>query len=141
MVENPESQYEGTNAENFSASKNDLKPDTEEILRRQGPEFEPTPENITERQQSTGQGTSQLSVDPTADPVGKTDDANTQQKNDTELAQELEKLKQDDEAYTKQRLSELRDELQQFQPNNEEPNQQNSSEVDQEEEHSQGIGQ
>ena len=133
MVENPESQYEGANAENFSASKNDLKPDAEEILRRKGPEFEPTPENNAVDQQSRGQGATQSLADPTSDPAGKTDD--------TKSAQELEKLKQDDAAYTKQRLAELRKELQQFQSNNEEPNQQNSSEVDQEEEHSQGIGQ
>lgn len=138
MVEKQESDDEQSETKDHSTSKNNPKPDTAEILRRQGPEFEPPKEDIAEKQRFAGQGTGQTTVGPSTDPASKTSDEEAQQKKEAELAQKIEKLEQEEKDLKSQKDSEFREKLQQIK---EQEAQQSNSETEQNEDYYQGLGQ
>lgn len=140
MIEKRESDPEKSKTQDLSAS-NGNKPDTAEILRRQGPEFEPPKEDITEKQQNIGQGTGQTTVDPSTDPASKTRDEEAQLKKDAELAQEIARLEQEEKALQDQKLPELEKQLQQMRQNTDQEAQQSNSDADQDEDYIYGMSQ
>ena len=134
--------HEEVNIQDISASKNNSKTDMEEILRRRRPEFEHTPESITELQKPTDQGTGQtiISPDPTTDPTGKTSDDTVKQQKDTELEQQIEKLKLDEESWKNQKIAELREQITEIQQTKKQENQQPNSEATQDDEYYHSYG-
>lgn len=141
MVERHESNDGETEPRDLSMSKNNPSLDTAEILRRQGPEFEPPKEDNTEKQQYIQQSTGQTTISSSADSATQVGDKEDQQKKDKELAQEIETLKQKDQDLKEQRLAEVRKEIQQLQQNKEQDAQTSNSETDQNEDYYQGMGQ
>lgn len=138
MVEKHESDDKESKTQDLSTSKNNPKPDTTEILRRQGREFEPPKEDIAEKQRFAGQGTGQTKVGLSTGPASKTSDEEAQQKKDAELAQKIEKLEQEEKDLKSEKLSEFREQLQQIK---DQEAQQSNSETEQNEDYYKGLGQ
>lgn len=141
MVERHGYDDEESKKQDFTTSKNNPKLDTAEILRRQGPEFEPPKEDITEKERYVVQDPSRTTVGPSTGPADQANDQTDQQKKDAELAQEIEQLTQNEEALKSQELPKLRERLQQIQQEKEQEAQQSNSETDQSEDYHQGMGQ